>query len=381
MMNKLSAILLCFGLTTCHNQKPEQASISPGKVHGDSVAAQTTIPEKEKHTTTYSGNAVNKLSGFINCILQDVHGIYWFASNNDGVYGYDGASLFQFTVKDGLCDNQVFTIQEDKEHNIWFLTAAGISRFDGKKFATFPEKGNRQLSDGKKTKTAATDALWFEFGGGAYYYDGSSFSYVLLPKPDSKTKYINTTNPQSPDAQKLNPYSVYCSFKDKKGNLWFGTQTLGVCRYDGKIFTWFTESGLKGPAVRALFEDSRGNLWFGNNGNGLFQYNGETLSNFSEKHGLGNPEFVKTGKSIPGTLARVWTVNEDDNGNIWIGTYDAGVWRYDGVTLTNYTTKDGLISNTINTIYKDNNGTLWFGTDGAGVCKFNGTSFSAFTVR
>lgn len=44
-----------------------------------------------------------------------------------------------------------------------------------------------------------------------------------------------------------------------------------------------------------------------------------------------------------GTLARVWTINEDNNGNLWIGTIDACVWRYDGKNLTNYTTKDGLI--------------------------------------
>ncbi|MGB3075409.1 MAG: two-component regulator propeller domain-containing protein, partial [Chitinophagales bacterium] len=80
-------------------------------------------------------------------------------------------------------------------------------------------------------------------------------------------------------------------------------------------------------------------------------------------------------------LARVWTINEDNNGNLWIGTYDAGVWRFDGENLTNYTSIDGLTSNAINTIYKDRKGELWFGTDGAGVCKFNGISFSGFTFN
>ena len=94
-------------------------------------------------------------------------------------------------------------------------------------------------------------------------------------------------------------------------------------------------------------------------------------------------QFKKINKGTYGlwTLARVWSVNEDNNGNIWIGTYDAGVWCYDGKNLTNYTTKDRLSSNAINTIYKDKKGELWFGTDGAGVCKFNGTSFSIFIIN
>ncbi len=156
---------------------------------------------------------------------------------------------------------------------------------------------------------------------------------------------------------------------------------MGVCRYDGKTFTWLTEKGLGGPAIRALFEDRNGNLWFGNNGNGLFRYDGKTLTNFTEEKGLSNPEFLKSNKPGPGTLARVWTINEDKNGDIFIGTIDAGVWRYDGKTLTNYTTKDGLTSNVVNIIYKDKKGELWFGTEGAGVCKFNGTSFTQFVFN
>jgi streptogramin lyase len=151
---------------------------------------------------------------------------------------------------------------------------------------------------------------------------------------------------------------------------------MGVCRYDGNSFTWFTEQGLGGPAVRGLFEDSKGNFWFGNNGGGLFRLDPENrLSIFTREHGLSNDEFLKSNKQGPGTLARVWTINEDNYGNIWIGTADAGVWRYDGKNLTNYSTEDGLSGNAINTIFKDSEGELWFGTDGAGVCKFNGVSF------
>lgn len=83
----------------------------------------------------------------------------------------------------------------------------------------------------------------------------------------------------------------------------------------------------------------------------------------------------KTSKA--GTLSSIMTITGDDLGNLWIGTYDAGVWCYDGKKITNYTTKDGLTGNAIMSIYKDSKGTLWFGVDKGGVCTFNGKSFES----
>ena len=78
-------------------------------------------------------------------------------------------------------------------------------------------------------------------------------------------------------------------------------------------------------------------------------------------------------------MARVWCINEDNLGDIWIATIDAGVWRYDGKTLVNYSFKDGLSIPVITLIFKDKKGDLWFGSEGAGVFKFDGSKFYSFT--
>lgn len=360
--------LLFIIFISCNTQnKPENRK--------DNVSEKIISPKID--TGNFSANTVTEIGANINDILQDKNNNYWFGTQNLGVYRYDGKTLIQFTQKDGLSGNQVLTIQEDKSGNIWFGTGGfRVSRFDGKNFTTFPDNENPLLSGiaEKQWKTEPDDLL-FNAGGGAYRYNGKSFTYLPLPKTDFDDKYS-----QSP-ADRLGPYGVYCSMKDKKGNLWFGTQTMGVCRYDGKTFSWFTEKGLSGPAVRGLFEDRIGNLWFGNNGNGLFRFDGKSLINITEEKELGNPEFLVSGKQGPGTLARVWTINEDNTGDLFIGTMDAGVWRYDGKKLTNYSTKDGLTSNAVNIIYKDKKGELLFGTEGAGVCKFNGTSFTQFSFK
>jgi len=332
------------------------------------------VKKEESSINTFKANIATEIDGNIRSIFQDSKGNYWFGTNEAGVYRYDGKTLVQFTDKDGLCNNQIQNIQEDQSGNMWFGTGLfGVSRFDGQNFTTFTNNENSQLSNSavNEWKIEKND-LWFYAGGGVYHYNGNSLAYLPLAKTVADSK-LSKSPPYN-----LSRFAVYCSLKDKKGNLWFGTQAQGVCRYDGNSFTWFTEKGLAGPAVLSLFEDSKGNLWFGNNGSGLFRYDGKTLVNFTEEKGLGNNEFRVSGKSNPNTMARIYFINEDRNGNLWIGTVDAGVWRYDGNSFINYTTKDGLTSNAVNTIYKDRKGELWFGTDEDGICKFNGKSFTKF---
>lgn len=303
----------------------------------------------------------------IRSIFQDKSGHYWFGTNSAGVYRFDGKTLIQYTVKDGLSNNQVQSIQEDALGNLWFGTGVfGVSRFDGQSFTTFTNPENLRSSYGSSNDwTIASNDLWFYAGGGVYRYDGRSFVYLPLDISSYAKPYD------------LSRFAVYSLLKDTQGNLWFGTQAQGVCRYDGKTFTWFTENGLRGPAVLGLFEDSNGNLWFGNNGSGLFRYDGKNLTNVTQENGLGNAEFKASGKSNPGSLARVYSINEDRDKNLWIGTVDAGVWRYDEKKWTNYTTKEGLTSNAVNVIYKDQKGELWFGTDSDGYVYLMGRSLGS----
>lgn len=353
-------------LASCNEQPPTENG-SSNLTEQNKTQANDITPDNQQ------ANKVTKLDKNIRSIFQDKKGNYWFGTNEAGVYRYDGITLTQFTVKDGLAANQIIKIQEDDSGNMWFGTGAfQISKFDGTKFTTLTDKVNQTPGTETDWKSKKSD-LWFYAAGGVFRYSNPSLDYLPFDRSNSKTK---SNSPFS-----LSRYGVYCILKDRKGNLWFGTQAEGVCRFDGTTLTWFKEKGLAGPAVLGLFEDSKGNLWFGNNGAGLFMYDGKTLTNFTEEKGLGNADFRASGKPGLGTLARVYSINEDNIGNIWVGTVDAGVWKFDGNNLTNYTTKDGLTSNAVNTIYKDKNGELWFGTDSNGINKFNGTTFSEFIVR
>lgn len=313
------------------------------------------------------GHRVMALGKNIGSIFQDKNKNYWFASNGEGVFFYDGKMLFQITEKDGLCSNFVTKIEADANEHLWFSTREGVCKFDGTTISNQNQNVTNASSYG--LWNFYKDGLFLGHKKGICYYDGKGFTnFVIHPKSFKHSE----TSPVS-------PYDIYATLVDRVGNVWFGTQSEGVCRYDGKSFVYLKDKNLAGPAVRTMFQDKAGKLWFGNNGGGLFCYDGQTLRNITQEKGLENLDFLK-GKFNDklGSLARVWAINEDKDGNLWVGTIDAGLWKFDGTTLTNYTTKDGLTGNAIWTIFKDAKGDLWFVTNGDTVCKFNGKTFEKF---
>lgn len=344
-MNLITIILIGI-LTTfasCNNQNKQPTEQKPDQIANNIL-----------------GKTVSSIGKNIRCIFKDSKHNYWFSTNEEGVFKYDGKSIIQFTDKDGLCSNSIWYIQESIDGIIWFKTEKNTCSFDGKQFST-PQTLNEvsAISDIKASKLLID-----------YYHDGKQLNKFQLPK----------TSPLTNNNNYHTPYFIYCTFKDSKGNIWFGTDSRGVCMYDGNKFTWLNDKEL-GVAIRSIFEDKNGNIWIGNNGYGLFRYDGKTITNITKQYKLENPDFLKSLKSKEGTLARVWAITDDIQGNLWIGTIDNGIWKYDGNKFTNYTTKDGLTSNNIGTIYRDINETILIGTDGGGITKYDGKTFAPFTTK
>lgn len=305
------------------------------------------------------GDTVTKLGNDIGCIFQDGQGNHWFASNGGGAYRYNGKVLIRYTQKDGLASNYVWNIQQDVNGVLWFSTRDGVSSFDGKRIANRSYAIESAINGSINPDTLG---LFFPNKKGLCYYNGRSFINLKI-EPES---YL--PNPTSA----ASPYAVYSTLVDQSGTAWFGTQSEGVCRYDRNTLSYLTDKDLAGPAVRTIYQDRKGVLWFGNNGGGLFRFDGKRLSNITEEKKLGNDAFLKNKLPISktGSLARVWAIQEDTSGNLLIGTIDSGLWIYDGQTLVNVTSKDGLPGNSIWVIYKDRDGTLWMVSNGDTVFRY-----------
>ncbi len=191
--------------------------------------------------------------------------------------------------------------------------------------------------------------LWFGTnGGGISRYDGKTF-----------TNYTT--------ANGLAYNLIWCITQDRNDNLWIGTDGGGVSKYDGRGFTNFTTTqGLAQNVVYSIKEDKSGNLWFGTNGGGISKYDGKSFSNYDTSNGLAS-NYINV-------------IDEDNNGNLWIGTRGAGISKFDGKNFTNFSTLNGLAGNTVRTILNDSTGNLWFGTLGGGVSKFDGERFTNFSM-
>lgn len=335
--------------------------------NGNDKTVYTQVITQESDSISLSGKRIRS-------ILQDKNNNIWFATNGDGVYRFNGTALKVITRKDGLCSDFVWSVQQDKTGNLWFHTQNAICRFNGKSFANYTGTYELRTFSYAPVLEFKSGNQWFGANGGVFCFDGKSFAFCPLPTRDTVAQLLpgafsNTTS----------IVSVYSILEDRSGNLWFGTAQNGLCRYDGRSFTWFKGKSLTKGAIRCIFQDKASNIWTGSNGGGVCLYDGQAFRNFSEEMGLskGLDSSALTDKNQQ--LNRVWSITEDKSGNIWFGTIDEGAWQYNGKTLQNFTTKDGLNSNAIWTIYKDNTNKLWFGTDGAGVCQYDGTAFIKFT--
>jgi ligand-binding sensor domain-containing protein len=321
-----------------------------------------------------TGQLVAELDPAILFVFQSRNGDRWFGSDERGVYRHDGKSLVNFTVADGLASNTVRGLQEDEAGSVYVTTYSGISKFDGQTFSRLRVSATSAETDWK----LRPGDLWFTAGqdtGAVYRYDGELLHRLTFPPtPEGEDLRARWSRDKHPNA-KFSPYDVYVVFEDSKGSLWFGTNLLGACRYDGTSFAWLsdTELGNGSFGTRSIVEDREGLFWFGDPAHRYaVDLSGATPS-FRREDGLREtPEPRKPfhDRIISGALDRA--------GALWIATYGEGVWRLDGKTAVHYPVLDEEQGLTVFTIHEDNQGVMWLGTHKAGPYRFNGESFEKF---
>lgn len=301
-----------------------------------------------------------QIAEYIVAAFEDSKGNLWFGTNGQGVARHDGTSLRYFSIGEGLIGDVVTGIAEDRDGNLWFGTHTGASRYDGKTFTGF---GNAEglLGSGCKVLVDRNGGVWAGTSDGAFRYDGKRFNAFELPIP-----VIDTPS------YKMESGKVWDLFEDSNGNLWFGRDGYGACKYDGAAFTHFTKAdGLCSNNVASIVEDAQGNIWFGSitsdfppiNEGGVARYYGKSFTRFPDVKGL--------------TANDIYNLYTDGSGNIWIGAIRVGAYRYDGQSFTLFDKTDRPDLTTyfgIQAFVEDRHGTLWFGFSG-GLFRFNGSSF------
>jgi hypothetical protein len=334
-------------------------------------------PKKIKVNLLPVGELVSKLDTKIWNIYQDQEDNYWFGSNGNGIFFYDGKKLKNYTTKDGLIDNTIRGVQGDHLGNIFIETPHGVSKYDGKIFTSLKPI----ISPDNEWKLEAND-LWFKCNGhpnDIYRYDGKSLFELKLPRKDLEKAFNKRVVGLGFKGMNSSPYSVFGIDKDKNGNLWVGTIVAGAFRYDGKRFLWVGEKELttlddgRVPGVRSMVEDKDGNLWLSNFISRYKIIENDSIVKYEQLEGID-----KSNELFQTRLPYFNSGLLDKEGNLWMATYTGGVWKYDGKELLNFPVKNEEMEVLLISIYKDNQDVLWLGTDNDGVYKFNGTTFEKF---
>ena len=211
----------------------------------------------------------------------------WFGTGNipndrGGVSRYDEKTFINFTTKDGLVHNTVCDIDcavslvpregpcDNPDGVMWFATSGGVSQYDGKKFVNFTQKDGLVDNWIWSITRAPDGVIWIGTErGGVYRYANPN---ARLRLSDGK-EFVNFTTKDGLASDIV--YDIHC---DEDGVVWFAT-FRGVSRYDGKTFVNLTtEDGLVNNWMWSINRDSDGVMWFATVGGGISWYDGMTWS-------------------------------------------------------------------------------------------------------
>lgn len=352
-----------------------------------SCNGQTSTSQNTKNKTEQQPKLVRTMgtkNENVQCELLDKDGNLWFSIKGEGAYYYDGKLFTNFTTKDGLCNNNVGSIIQDRAGNILLGTNRGICKYDGNKFTRFPIPDTLGITCMIEDKDGN---VWFgTWNNGIYRYNGKTLD-----------NFLNSNNQEYNLGR--NKQLILDILQDRNGNLWFSSWNGGgVWRYDGKEFKNFlppadyykanqdkrnfnnpkiifenspstkyspSKDHITDDMIHSMTEDNAGNIWFATRDHGICYYDGKTFTNIGRNEGFGSR----------GATA----ILQDEKNGFWISTVDSGVWYYDGKKFKNFTENDGLVNNAVMNIMKDKNGHLWFGTKSFGLSRYDGKTFATFS--
>ncbi len=373
-----------------------------GLCHGQNIAFN--------HLGSENGLSQNSVLA----IAQDSHGFIWMGTRY-GLNRYDTRNFRAFkndpSDSTTLSDNYILSLLNDSRGKLWVGTTQGLNYYD-------PQKDSFRRFENPDQKRQGLHNLAihcvFEDSKGRIWV-GTSNGVRLLNNPQKTTFQTLFEAPAS-----QSPLEVRSIMEDAEGNFWIGTaKGLLRLRPQNKTYRyrWFTKKdGLTDDFVTSLAKDDDRNLWIGTRYGGVNLYQHRHFSTPLPAQIDPNIRQImldKMGKIWIATLEGLYTYTpdlkqlqtyrhdpenrkslsqnsvyslfEDTNGSIWVGTYYRGVdIIYSSSTpfsiYQNKPQANSLSNDVVSYITADANGKLWVGTEGGGVNHYTieNNSFQAY---
>jgi methyl-accepting chemotaxis protein/ligand-binding sensor domain-containing protein len=301
---------------------------------------------------------------------------------------------YQFKNIGGLSDNNVTSIFEDHLGYIWIGTRNGINRFNGSHFDVFEPIKNDSTSIKHPYINYIAESsdgdIWVAHGGGLSRFNrlrhnfhnfkadpedpttiaSGGANHVFCDKDDNiwvANLGIDLIDPNTNQVQErfLAGETIEFIFQDSKGRIWIVGNKIFLMDQNREITQLMPEETRLN--IKSATEDAQGNIWLGSWEKGLYKLTESGNNQFSTK--LYAPE--------PGQnslhLVRVLEIINDGTGNIWIGIENGGldVFNINSEQFTHYKpdpkNPKSIHSNSIWALYKDSNGRMWIGSFDKGI--------------
>ncbi|HXC06167.1 MAG TPA: two-component regulator propeller domain-containing protein [Bacteroidia bacterium] len=328
------------------------------------------------------------LSGLnIVSVVQDLQGVIWITSEV-GLWRFDGSEVKNISLNKDVNANKTSCLYRDQEQNIWIGTHSGMFRFRSADFITYGQKDGLVSPHVSQLSRDRNGNLWVstQDGGLNVYRDEHFYSYTQndgLPSNNlyaaieahDGTMYIGTDRGYCtcapvtkagakpvfripPKQQRLKSDTIDIIYQDSKGTIWFG-QSNGVSCLKNGVVTWMPLStDGKEMTVYYFMEDQQGDLWIGTYQGGLFKYNGKEFTAMNKTLGMNGETYL--------------AILQDKEGIFYFGTFE-GVYMYDPAkrydkanALVRFSETDGLSSDLVYLMaFDDEEESIWIGTNQA----------------
>ncbi|RAJ87979.1 two component regulator with propeller domain [Chitinophaga dinghuensis] len=286
-------------------------------------------------------------------ILQDKAGTVWIGTYWGGisqVHPGSDMNYISWLMKDGIGMNSriAMAIAEDKLHNLWIATSAGINYYDRQqhtfKYYHVPaptENANKEII--KSLLVKDDEHLLVGSLEGLYLFHIPTATFTRIPLRSER------------DPEGKGNHACFAMEKGQNG-WWIGTES-GLyfldknLRSQGFLHNNNNPNSLMAGEINCLYEDTHANLWIGTT-------TGLCRLPFGSRH------FIQMNNRWTQTFnhpENVHCIREDHNGKIWIGTHDNGLMYVDGISsmLKQLDIETGLADIIIRGIVEDDNGNLW----------------------
>ncbi len=224
----------------------------------------------------------------------------------------DGLRFTHLSVDDGLSQNSIRSLMQDRRGFMWFGTEEGLNKFNGRSFEVFRnlEADSTSLSanDIRSILEDQKGEIWVGTTDGLNRLDPArgTFTRIDLPKRGDHSSRRNF---------------IYSMFEDKDANIWMGTRD-GFYHFNTRdsVFSLVTALGSHQLGqVHCFYEDRQGLMWIGAD-NGLYRMN--------RSRQLIEYYNFELGPTIPTAVS---SILEDQHGTLWVGTFH-GLFRSDTIS-------------------------------------------------